>query len=324
MYEQFYGLQERPFDVSPNPRFLFLSPGHREALAHLRYALTGRPGLTVIVGEAGTGKTTLVRAALSAARGQGSSSVHLSNPTLTRPEFYDYLASGFGFSASAAGSKTRFLRELESAVTSHAAEGGVLALIVDEAQSLPYELIEEIRLLTNIESSSGRSLAVALVGQPELSTRLNDSRLLQLKQRVALRCELSPLKLRETAAYIAARVRVAGGKAEMLFTRDAVQVIHERSKGIPRTISVICDNALVNGFAVSQRPVGREIVLEVCRDFELGSTPGSTAAAVQQKAPDAVPSAERSPDARSSRTAAPPSAEPAITRIARLRRFSFF
>ncbi len=240
MYEQFYGLRERPFDLSPNPRFLFLSRGHREALAHLRYALTGRPGLTVVVGEAGTGKTTLVRAALQATAGHGSASVHLSNPTLTRSEFFEYLASGFGFTSGASDSKTKFLRELESAVTSRASEDKVLALIVDEAQSLPLELLEEIRLLTNIESSSGRSLAVALVGQPELSTQLNDPRLRQLKQRVALRCELSPLKLSETAAFIAARIRVAGGSAEALFTREAVLAIYWRSKGIPRTISVIC------------------------------------------------------------------------------------
>src|SRR6476646_5572610 len=151
MYEDYYGVRERPFELSPNPRFLYLSKGHREALMHLRYGLTGRPGVTVLLGEAGTGKTTLVRAALHEAAGPRATIVHLSNPTLTRSEFYEYLAAGFGFSAEAAVSKTTFLRELERGLAERAAAGGVLALIVDEAQSLPHELLEEIRLLTNTD-----------------------------------------------------------------------------------------------------------------------------------------------------------------------------
>src|SRR5262249_46376998 len=161
-------------------------------LTHLRYGLTGRPGLTVLIGEAGTGKTTLVRAALQHSKGPSPHPgiVHLSNPTLTRTEFFEYLSVGFGFTAEAASSKTRFLRELECAISSCAANNTVLALVVDEAQSLPHELLEEIRLLTNVEVTSGQSLAVALVGQPELGERLNEPRLRQLKQRIALRCEL--------------------------------------------------------------------------------------------------------------------------------------
>src|SRR5689334_11132134 len=133
MYEQFFGLRERPFDLSPNPRFLYLSKGHREALSHLRYGLTSRPGVTVLIGEAGTGKTTLVRAALQAASGQNATIVHLSNPTLTRQEFFEYLAVGFAFGSTGAGiSKPSFLRELERALVASRASGGVLALIVDE------------------------------------------------------------------------------------------------------------------------------------------------------------------------------------------------
>jgi len=279
MYEQFYSLEERPFDLSPNPRFLFLSGKHREALSNLRYGLTGRPGLTVLVGEAGTGKTTLVRAALNLSSNSNAGIVHLSNPTLTRAEFFEFLTAEFGFSPESAASKTRFLRDLQGAVSNRGQNNSILALIVDEAQSLSHELLEEIRLLTNIEGPSDRSLAVALVGQPELADRLNDPRLRQLKQRIALRCELTPLDLRETAAYIAARVRVAGGKAEQLFTREAVLTIHEYSQGIPRTISVICDNALVNGFAADRKPVGRDLVLDVCRDFHLGSPPQVRSAA---------------------------------------------
>jgi type II secretory pathway predicted ATPase ExeA len=305
MYEQYYNLRERPFDLSPNPRFLFLSKGHREALLHLRYGLTGRPGVTVLIGEAGTGKTTLVRAALQSATGQNATVVHLSNPTLTRQEFYEYLAVGFALRSGATTTKPAFLRELEHALVAGPADG-VLALIVDEAQSLPHELIEEVRLLTNTEVD-GRSVAVALVGQPELAARLNEPQLRQLKQRVALRCELSPLDLRDTAGYIAARVRIAGGSADVLFTRDAVIAIHEHSRGIPRVTSVICDNALVSGFAADQKPVGRGLILEVCRDFHLG---------------------QPAPPAGIARSAAPPTAadqtRPALSGVSRPRRFSFF
>ena len=252
MYERYYGLQERPFDLSPNPRFLCLTAQHREALVHLQYGLAGRPGVTMLVGEAGTGKTTLVRAALQAAN-DASTIVHLSNPTLTRAEFFDYLAAGYGFSGDAATSKIQFLRELEAALTAENAP--MLALVVDEAQSVPYDLLEEIRLLTNAEASNGRSLAVALVGQPELAKRLEEARLRQLKQRVVLRCELTALSLKDTASFISARVKTAGGEATRLFTRDAVIAIHQHSAGIPRVISVICDNALVSGFAADERPV---------------------------------------------------------------------
>jgi general secretion pathway protein A len=316
MYEQYYGLAERPFDLSPNPRFLFLSKSHREALMHLRYGLTGRPGITVLIGEAGTGKTTLVKAALVAPGTHESVIVHLSNPTLTRTEFFEYLASGFGFAPEAAASKTTFLRHLETALTASAQKHAVLALVVDEAQSLPHELLEEIRLLTNTETATGRSLAVALVGQPELAARLNDVKLRQLKQRVALRCELMPLDLRETAAYIAARVRVAGGNADMLFTREGVLAIHEHAKGIPRTISVICDNALVNGFATEVKPVGRDVIEEVCRDFELGQAPQFRAAPPPQ--PVRQSSVERRPEA------ALVDSRPMFTDVTRRRRFSFF
>jgi general secretion pathway protein A len=284
MYEQFYGLKERPFDLSPNPRFLFLTRQHREALTHLRYGLTARSGLTVLVGEAGTGKTTLVRAALYDSSRHRLSVVHVSNPTLTRAEFFEYLAFGFGFSFDAARSKTRFLHELEHAIVTRGRENGSLALIVDEAQSLPYDLLEEVRLLSNTLAPTGRSLAVALVGQPELATRLNDLRLRQLKQRVALRCELTPLTLEETAAYIAERVRIAGGIAHLLFTREAVIAIHARSGGVPRTISVICDNALVNGFAADAKPVGPDVILDVCRDFAIGTEAGEAVAAEKPEA----------------------------------------
>jgi general secretion pathway protein A len=304
MYERFYGLQERPFDLSPNPRFLCFTPQHREALAHLEYGLAGRPGVTVLLGEAGTGKTTLVRKALQASN-DDSIIVHLSNPTLTRAEFFEYLAVGFGFSLDAGRSKIHFLRELQDALNNALAPR--LALVVDEAQSVPYELLEEIRLLTNAEAACGRSIAVALVGQPELGRRLDEARLRQLKQRVVLRCELTPLTLKDTATYIQTRVRTAGGEATRLFTRDAVVAIHQHSNGIPRVISVICDNALVNGFAADLKPVGAAIITEVCKTLSLDG-------AVKPVPPAAPLRAE---------PASAPAREPMFATVGR-RRFSFF
>jgi general secretion pathway protein A len=268
VYEHFYGLDCRPFDLTPDPRFLYLTPQHGEALAHLEYALTGRKGITVLIGEAGTGKTTLLQAALETVRGHNLKCARVSNPTLKRDEFYELVAAELGLSSAAGLSKAQFLIELNRLVRRQLETGGVTALIIDEAQSMSFELLEEIRLLANIETETEKLLQVILVGQPELADRLNAPELRQLKQRIALRSALFPLSLHETAAYIAGRLRIAGGHASRVFTREAVALIHERSHGIPRLISVLCDNALVNGFASGMKPVDRQVVVDVCRDFD--------------------------------------------------------
>jgi general secretion pathway protein A len=269
MYERFYGLKERPFELTANPRYLFLTAKHREALSHLQYGVAGRKGITVLIGEAGTGKTTLVHAALGQKRGQNLSIVHMSNPVLTRGEFIEFLANAFGLSPDTYTSKTRFLIALTRTLIDRQTGGGGSALIIDEAQCLPHELLEEIRLLSNIETAFDKLLPIVLVGQPELADRLNEPALRQLKQRVALRCALPPLDAAETVAYVANRVSIAGGDHRQLFTAGAIDAMYEHSGGIPRTISVICDNALVSGFAADERPVSRQTVLEVCRDFDL-------------------------------------------------------
>jgi general secretion pathway protein A len=278
MYERYYGLVERPFDLTPNPRYLFLSAKHQEALSHLKYGISGRKGITLLIGEAGTGKTTLVHAVLAQEREQ-TRSVYLSNPMLTRSEFFEFLAWGFGLETGVDRSKTRFLLDLTKTLVARQADGLASALIVDEAQCLSHELLEEIRLLANIETAVDKLLPVVLVGQPELADRLNETSLRQLKQRVALRCVLPTLDADETAAYIANRVRIAGGDGGRLFTPAAVRTIFEHAQGIPRTISVICDNALVSGFAADERPVGHQTVLEVCRDFDLSPAALSAPAA---------------------------------------------
>lgn len=269
MYEQFYGLQTRPFELSPDPRFLLLTRGHREALSTLQYALSGRKGVALLVGDAGTGKTTLIHAAL-ASQQPDRLTVFLSNPALTRDEFFEFLAEGFQM-PEAGSSKTRLLLSLTRLLRERQETGGVAALIIDEAQCLSDALLEEVRLLANIETATEKLLSIILVGQPELAERLNQPSLRQIKQRVGLRCSLSPLDRAESAAYIATRIQVAGGECAGLFARSAIDMIYERSGGIPRTMSVICDNALVAGYALDRRPVDHDIVLEVCRDLDLAS-----------------------------------------------------
>jgi len=268
MYEPFFGLRELPFELTPNPEYLFLSARHREVLCNLQYGITARRGITVLIGDAGTGKTTLVHAALGIVQQGDARCVYLNNPTLTRAEFVEFLASEFGLSPEAQRSKSAFLRELERLLRERLASGVVSALLIDEAQSLPYELLEETRLLANMETAVEKLLPVVLAGQPELADRLNEPSLRQLKQRVALRCNLAPLDLADTAAYIASRLQRAGGRCAEIFTREAIEAIHDSSGGIPRTISVICDNALLGGFAAGHKPVSRQIVLEVCRDLD--------------------------------------------------------
>jgi general secretion pathway protein A len=322
MYELFFGLRERPFDLLPNPRFLYLAGRHREAYSNLRYALGAAKGLTLLIGDAGTGKTTLVQSALADVDRDSVECVVVSNPTLTRNEFYEFLTAGFNLSADAALSKTRFLVEFREHLQARHDAGLLSALIVDEAQSLPYELLEEVRLLSNIETSTVKLLNVVLAGQPELATRLNESQLRQLKQRISLRCELKPLDLAETAAYVAGRLRIAGGKPAEIFTREAIVAVNETAHGIPRTVNVICDNALIGGFASQVRPVGRAIVEEICRDFDLrpaSEPPGEEPRQETEAEPLAVPAEPALvPPLRPERT------EALFGAVARKKRFSFF
>jgi type II secretory pathway predicted ATPase ExeA len=247
--------------------------------------------VTVLIGEAGTGKTTLLKAALASDRCRQVRCVSINNPALTRGEFIQMLARNLDLSAEAARSKTVLLEELERLLREGRSRGEITALVVDEAQSLSTDLLEEIRLLANIETTAEKLLPLVLVGQPDLGTRLEDPCLRQLKQRVALRCEITPFNLPETAAYISTRIQKAGGSAIRLFTREAVMRIHEYSGGIPRTISVICDNALLHGLALGRQPVDQDLVLEVCRDFRFGDGIGERSAGpLVQAAPRPDPS----------------------------------
>ena len=341
MYETFYGLKERPFELVPNPRFLFLTVRQREALSNLQYGLTTARGLTLLIGEAGTGKTTLVQAALADVSTANVKVVLMSNPTLTRSEFYEFLARAFGLTEAAGQSKTRFLFELRRELQERHKGGYTSALVIDEAQSIPYELLEEIRLLSNIETTTNKLLNVILAGQPELSDRLNDSTLRQLKQRISLRCQLKPMELNETASYIAGRLRIAGGRPEQIFTREAVAAVFQASGGLPRTVNVICDNAMIGGFAAQVKPLNAAFVEEVCRDFDISRAAGSPAAvsslseqsAISSQAVAPAPAPERPhlvspPPVPSPASDEAPANEPEMTPIFgsvnRKGRFSFF
>jgi general secretion pathway protein A len=275
MYENFYGLRERPFDLTPNPRFLVLTESHREALSNLEYAIASRKGITLLVGEAGSGKTTVIRAALEQQVSQ-THCVHLTNPALTREEFVEMLAARFDLSAAARTSKAALLLELEELLQRRYREGERTLLVIDEAQSLSCELLEEVRLLANLQLDDGGGLlSLIIAGQPELSDQLNRDSLRQLKQRVALRCELRPLTLPETLAYVAGRIRAAGGVGARLFSREAVALIHEHALGIPRSINVLADNVLISGFAHGKAPVTTDLVKEVAAEFHFGPSAGT-------------------------------------------------
>ena len=331
MYEAFYGLNEAPFDLTANPKFLLLTTRHREALSNVRYGMTGRKGLTLLLGDAGTGKTTVVRAALEGWKNSGVLVAYVNNPMLSRDEFLEYLANGFGLSSDAATSKSRFLRELTQKVLQRHSEGLVTGLLVDEAQALPDELLEEIRLLANIDTPTEKVFPVILVGQPELADRLNSPTLRQIKQRISLRCALGPLDARETAGYINGRVQIAGGSSSQLFTREALRAIYEGSRGIPRLVNVICDNVLLAGFAANRKPITHDLVEEICRDFDL--MPGPSATPAKAATPQTLGQPQSAPLKATPPAVAPQGAVPAKTEQPRStlfghftakRRFSFF
>jgi general secretion pathway protein A len=268
LYEGFYGLKENPFRLSPDPAFICMTAQHQEALSGLVYSACTRPGLTVLVGEAGTGKTTLLHALIGLLEKRRFVTALCTNPTLTRAEFYDMLISKFGVDCSSP-LKSRQLAALQDTLLRNRMDGRPSILIVDEAQQLSAELLEEIRLLLNLETPREKLLEIIVAGQPELGEILRRPELRQLKQRVSHLCKLAPLTLEELKEYLHHRLAQAGLPQQTLFPPETIHLIHQCTQGIPRLINTLCDNALQTGFALQSPRVTETIVEEAARDLEL-------------------------------------------------------
>jgi type II secretory pathway predicted ATPase ExeA len=269
VYKRFYNLQKNPFEITPDPAFLFTTKGHNEALATLYYGVRRRKGFVVLTGEVGTGKTLLIRSLLQLLKLGDVHYAYVFNPRLGPVEFLQYVAGDFRLPVSSK-SKSELLLELSRFVISRYKKGLTTVLIVDEAHHLSEEVLEEIRLLTNLETTEEKLLQILLIGQPELDEKLDSVRLRQLKQRIALRSRLSPLQLEETEGYIRRRLQIAGcPNADAVFPFDTVFEIHRHSRGIPRLINTLCENALVQGYARQSAKITAEMVEEIALDFRL-------------------------------------------------------
>jgi len=273
MYKAFYNLKRNPFEITPDPSFLFPTKRHNEALAALYYGVRRHKGFVVLTGEVGTGKTLLVRCLLHLLKGSNAAYAYIFNSRLSSAEFLQYVAGDFGLSASGKN-KSELLLELGSFLISRHQMKLTTVLVVDEAHHLAPEVLEEIRLLTNLETPQGKLLQILLVGQPELDEKLDSVDLRQLKQRVALRAQLLPLDLEETRGYIARRLQLAGANSHSggPFPAETIARIYRHSRGIPRLINTVCENALISGYARQLRAVPPETIDEVATDLRLDIT----------------------------------------------------
>lgn len=267
MYKKFFGLRENPFNVNPDPRYLYLTRHIQEALACLIYGIQTRKGFVLLTGEVGTGKTTVLNKLLEWAHQERIATAFMFNPRLSEAEFFDFMLADFGIPSDSA-LKSRTLLKLNQWLLDQHQRGSRAILVVDEAQNLSADMLEEIRLLTNLETSTEKLLQIVLAGQPELEEKINDPQLRQLRQRITLWAKTSPLTLLETHGYIKERLRI-GGAGEEIFSSAAIEVVHRHSRGIPRVINLLCEHALICAFVEHSKTVSEKIVEEVARDFDL-------------------------------------------------------
>jgi len=279
MYKTYFGLKTSPFNLTADPGFLYLSNDHREALAGLVYAIYARKGFVVLASEAGMGKTTLLGTVLQRFQGNIRSSLIL-NPTLTPNEFLELALLDFGITDIPA-SKALRLNLLQQMLLQTQHEGKIAVLLIDEAHKLSSEVLEEVRLLSNFEMADQKLLQIVLSGQKELAATLDRPELWQLKQRVAFRMAIQPLGAIDVARYIQHRWKKAGGSLPTAFGEDAIEQIAASSKGIPRVINVICDNALTVGFAEGARAITANHIVKTCAELHLN---GSIALSPMRKA----------------------------------------
>lgn len=271
MYKKFYNLKQNPFEITPDPAFLFASEKHKEALTALYYGVLGRKGFVVMTGEVGTGKTLLVRSLLQMIKSQYMACSYVFNCNLDATDFLRMVAFDFGLPCSGK-SKGELLVELNSYLLACHQKKITAVLVIDEAHHLSEEVLEEIRLLMNLETSQEKLLQILLAGQPELDAKLDSFGLRQLKQRIAVRCQLEALNREETMAYIQSRLRIAGcegSQAKNLFPADTVAKIHRYSGGSPRLINLVCENALLVGCDSQARRITPDILDEIACNFRL-------------------------------------------------------
>jgi general secretion pathway protein A len=266
MYKNFFGLRENPFNINPDPRFLHRTPRIQEALDQLTYGVQSRKGLLLLTGEVGTGKTTLINHLLDWLHQQKIPTAFIFNSHLKVNHLFDFILNDFGISTDFR-LVSNMLLELNQWLIKRFRAGSTPVLIVDEAQGLSLELLEEIRLLLNLETASEKLLQIVLVGQPELEEKLKRPEMRQLRQRIALRCNTAPLTFEESRGYIADRLRIAGANREPIFESDAVEALHHYSRGIPRVMNLLCEHALVNAYVEGLNPVPARMVEEAASDF---------------------------------------------------------
>lgn len=267
MYERFFGLKEKPFEITPDTDYFFSSEIHTEGLATLEYAVMEGKSFTVITGEVGSGKTTLVHRLLSKLNGNVRSS-YIFNPFMDTKEFLDFICTDLGITENVSRTNAGSLVVLHDFLLECHRKNEKVFLIVDEAQALDQQLLQMIRMLTNLETSKSKLLNVMLIGQPELNETLNTKDLRALKQRISLRYHLNPLNRNETSEYILYRLKKAGGKDVRIFDNSALKQIYKYSGGIPRLINILCDNAMVTGFSTGVKRIDKKIILNIIRDLE--------------------------------------------------------
>jgi general secretion pathway protein A len=281
MYLEFYGLKEQPFNTTPDPRYLFPTAGHQEALAQLVYGVQERKGFIVLTADVGTGKTTLLQTLLS--RLDSATAVaYVFNSTLVFDEMLEYILEDFGVT-KVGETRAQRLVALNNFLIERRRTGQNTVLIIDEAQNLAAPTLEQVRLLSNFETPTEKLLQIVLVGQTELKTKLLLPELRQLRQRIGLRCSIPALSPQETRDYIRFRLRAAGARHAGLFSEGAVTRIIEYSEGIPRVVNILCDHCLLSGFAEQKRQIDRDIVDEAIEYLEEGARPRRRTLGVAKK-----------------------------------------
>jgi len=268
MYNAYFGFAESPFSLSPDPAFFYRSQQHEEALANLIYGVQSRKGFIVLTGEVGTGKTTMLECLRDFLDSQYIEFAFIFNSRITSAQFFEMIAYDLDLRCERT-SKTEVLFALNSLLLNQADQGRTTVLIVDEAHNLDWEVLEEIRLLGNMENRRGKLIQIVLAGQPELDRKLEAPNLRQLKQRIVLRCNLEPFSPEDTAQYVITRLAKAGMPDQTVFTPDLLTEIHVRAQGIPRLINAVCDNLLLTCFAVESRQATVEMLDEVSKDMRL-------------------------------------------------------